>query len=58
MIIKKYKFTDIHNLLKKNNFKKVFKIKMKFRKSFEYIYKNTKIWIDEKKNCINFNYKF
>ena len=43
MIIKKYKFTDIHNLLKKNNFKKVFKIKMKFRKSFEYIYKNTKI---------------
>ncbi len=42
MIIKKYKFTDIHNLLKKNNFEKVFKIKMKFRKSFEYIYKNTK----------------
>lgn len=40
MIIKNYKLTDIHNYLVKNNFKKVFKIKMKFRKSFEYVYQN------------------
>ena len=40
MIIKNYKFSDIHNLLIKNGFKKYFKIKMKFRKSFEYIYIN------------------
>ena len=40
MIIKNYKFSDIHNYLKKKNFIKIFKIKMKFRKSFEYIYKN------------------
>ena len=40
MVIKNYKITDIHNYLVNNNFKKVFKIKMKFRKSFEYIYKN------------------
>ena len=43
MVIKNYKLTDIHNYLVKNNFKKVFKIKMKFRKSFEYIYQNQKI---------------
>ena len=40
MIIKNYKFRDIDNLLTKNNFEKKFKSKMKFRKSFEYIYKN------------------
>tara|TARA_B100001964_G_scaffold227345_1_gene277161 strand:- start:124 stop:831 length:708 start_codon:yes stop_codon:yes gene_type:complete len=40
MIIKNYKLSDIHNYLKNNNFIKIFKIKMKFRKSFEYIYKN------------------
>ena len=40
MIIKNYKLSDIHNYLKNNNFTKIFKIKMKFRKSFEYIYKN------------------
>ena len=40
MIIKNYKLTDLHNLLQKNNFKKIFKIKMPFRKSFDYIYKN------------------
>jgi len=40
MIIKNYKLSDIHNYLKSNNFEKIFKIKMKFRKSFEYIYKN------------------
>ena len=40
MLIKKYKFSDIHNLLIKNNFYNSFKIKMFFRKSFEYIYLN------------------
>ena len=40
MIIKNYNLTDIHNYLIENNFKKYFKIKMKFRKSFEYIYIN------------------
>ena len=40
MIKKKYKFKDINNLLLKNNFKKIFKIKMMFRKTFEYIYCN------------------
>ncbi len=40
MILKNYNLTDIHNYLKNQNFKKIFKIKMKFRKSFEYIYKN------------------
>jgi len=40
MIIKDYKLTDIHNLLEKKGFKKYFKIKMRFRKSFEYLYIN------------------
>ena len=40
MINKGYNFSDINNLLIKHNFKKIFKIKMKFRKSFEYIYEN------------------
>ena len=40
MIIKNYKFREINDLLVKNNFKQVFKSKMKFRKSFEYIYIN------------------
>jgi|TARA_Y100000294_G_scaffold174466_1_gene192618 FkbM family methyltransferase len=40
MIIKNYKLSDIHEYLLNNNFEKIFKIKMKFRKSFEYIYKN------------------
>ena len=38
MLDKGYKFSDINDLLLKNNFKKIFKIKMKFRKTFEYIY--------------------
>ena len=38
MIKKGYTFSDINKLLIKNNFQKIFKIKMKFRKSFEYIY--------------------
>ena len=40
MIIKNYKFADIHNLLKKKNFKMIKKSKMIFRKSFEYVYEN------------------
>ena len=42
MLNKNYTFSMINHLLKKNNFSKVFKIKMKLRKSFEYIYKNSK----------------
>lgn len=42
MIIKNYKISDIHNYLIENGFIKIFKIKMKFRKSFEYIYCNKK----------------
>ena len=38
MIKKEYKFNDINKLLLKNNFKQIFKVKMKFRKTFEYIY--------------------
>ena len=40
MIIKNYNLSNIHDYLKKNNFKKIFKVKMNFRKSFEYIYEN------------------
>ena len=40
MLKKKYKFSDIHNLLVNHNFYNSFKIKMFFRKSFEYIYLN------------------
>ncbi len=42
MLKKNYTFHDIHSLLKMNNFKKIFKSRMPFRKSFEYIYKNEK----------------
>ncbi len=42
MLKKKYKFKDINNLLERKGFKKCFKLKMKFRKTFEYIYKNEK----------------
>ena len=38
MIDKKYTFSDINNLLKKNNFKMVYKSKMPFRKTYEYIF--------------------
>ena len=38
MIIKNYKFKDINQLLKKNNFYQIYKYKMPFRKTFEYIY--------------------
>ena len=40
MFKKKYTLSYIHNYLKKKNFEKVFKIKMMFRKTFEYIYCN------------------
>ena len=40
MIKKNYKFSDVHSLLNKNNFRQIYKAKMPFRKTFEYIYKN------------------
>ena len=43
MLIKGYTYSDIHDLLKKHNFVKVYKSKMFFRKTFEYIYENLKI---------------
>ena len=43
MIKKNYKFKDINELLIKYGFKKIYKSKMYFRKSFEYIYVNTNI---------------
>ena len=42
MIVKGYKFSDINTLLLKYGFKKEYKTKMYFRKSFEYIYQNKK----------------
>ena len=43
MIIKEYTFSDINYLLKKNDFYQVFKSRMPFRKSFEYIYRRNEI---------------
>ena len=40
MIKKGYTFSNVNDLLKKNNFKLIFKSKMPFRKTFEYIYEN------------------
>ena len=40
MFQKEYNISHIHNYLKNKNFEKVFKIKMMFRKTFEYIYCN------------------
>ena len=40
MLIKNYTFLNINELLKKNNFIKIYKLKMPFRKTFEYIYAN------------------
>ena len=42
MIVKNYTFSDIHDLLNKAGFIKRFRINMPFRKSFEYIYQNSK----------------
>ena len=39
MIVKNYSFGEIHNLLKKNHFEQIYKYKMPFRKTFEYVYK-------------------
>jgi len=43
MIVKNYLFSDINNYLLKNNFKKILKFKMPFRKSFEYVYINKNV---------------
>lgn len=43
MIEKKYKFSQISKLLKENNFIQMLKLKMPFRKTFEYIYFNKKV---------------
>ena len=43
MIKKNYTYNDIHELLIKNNFKKIYKSKMPFRKTLEYIYINEKL---------------
>ncbi len=40
MLKKGYTFRDIHKLLSDNNFIQIFKAKMPFRKTFEYIYVN------------------
>lgn len=40
MLKKGYSFTDINALLVQNNFKQIYKSKMPFRKTFEYIYIN------------------
>ena len=40
MLIKNYTFLNINELLKKKNFIKIYKSKMPFRKTFEYIYAN------------------
>ena len=40
MITKSYKFSDLHSLFQRYGFKQIYKSKMIFRKSFEYIYVN------------------
>ena len=42
MLLKNYVFRDIHNLLISNNFKQIYKYKMPFRKTFEYVYEKKK----------------
>ena len=44
MIIKDYKYKDIHKLLIDNGFQKIFKTKLPFRKSFDYIYENKNLF--------------
>lgn len=41
MYLKNYTFHDIHSYLSNNNFRKIYKLKMFFRKTFEYVYENT-----------------
>ena len=43
MIVKNYTFRDINNFLKMNNFNQIYKSKMPFRKTFEYIYKREEL---------------
>ena len=43
MIKKGYTFEDINELLVKNNFNKIYKSRMPFRKTFEYIYKRDEL---------------
>ena len=43
MLIKNYNLSEVNNYLKSHNFIKVFKSKMRFRKTFEYIYFNKSI---------------
>ena len=40
MLKKNYTLSDVHSFLIENNFKKAYKNKMFFRKTFEYIYIN------------------
>jgi len=42
MITKNYKFSDINKFLLLNGFTQLYKSKMPFRKTFEYIYKQSK----------------
>tara|TARA_Y100001958_G_C21204581_1_gene530838 strand:- start:73 stop:792 length:720 start_codon:yes stop_codon:yes gene_type:complete len=44
MLEKGYTFSEIHKILNENSFKKIYKSKMFFRKTFEYIYQNTKFY--------------
>ena len=46
MIKKNYTFSNINDFLKKNNFIQIFKSKMPFRKTLEYIYINKHIGYD------------
>ena len=43
MIIKNYKFSKINQYLTELNFKKIIKLKMPLRKTFEYIYVNERL---------------
>ena len=49
-MIKGYKFGDIHSFLAENNFEQIFKSKMPFRKTFEYIYRINVINLYFRKN--------
>ena len=40
MIKKSYKYSDIKKILNDNGFEQIYKIKMPFRKTFEYIFIN------------------
>ena len=42
MLNKGYKFSQINEFLSQNNFVKIYKSKMFFRKTFEYIYQNNR----------------